>query len=228
VQEIVNLKHKTMNTMKKLLMLFSAVIGSVWSTPAFAQNKASSGSGGKCYDESTHLINLGVGLTGSYYAFDNRRGYSHGRTPAFIFVYEQPLKNKVGPGYIGIGPYLSYQNAHERYDGDWYVNGNERYYYEHNWNYFVIAARGAYHWDVLNSSKGELYAGTIIGVRVDQYTYRANYNDPNYDYRRNDGSVYPAVAVYAGARWYFVPNVALYGEVASGVSFLTGGFTFKF
>jgi hypothetical protein len=214
-----------MNTMKKLLMLFSTVLLSIWSTKAFAQD-----SGGKCYDESTHLINLGVGLTGTYHHFDNRHGYSHGRTPAFIFVYEQPLKNKVGPGYIGIGPYLSFQNAHQRYDYDWYYNGkNDPYYYEHNWNYFVIAARGAYHWDVLNSSKAELYAGTIIGVRVHQYTYKDNNPDPNYNgYERSDGSVYPAVAVYAGARWYFVPNVGLYGEVASGVSFLTGGLTFKF
>jgi hypothetical protein len=221
-----------MNTMKKLLMLFSTVLWSVLPASVFAQNNkgGSSSSGGKCYDESSHLINLGVGLTGSYYTFDNRKGYSHGRTPAFIFVYEQPLKTKVGPGYIGIGPYLSYQNAHERYDYDWYYNGHDdRYYYEHQWNYFVIAARGAYHWDVLNSGKGELYAGTVIGVRVDQYTYKDNNPDPNHTvYERSEGSVYPAVAIYAGARWYFVPNVALYGEVASGVSFLTGGFTFKF
>jgi hypothetical protein len=215
-----------MNTMKKLLMILSTVLWSVLSTSSFAQN---SGGGGDCYDESSHLINLGVGLTNAYYHFDNRKGYSHGRTPAFIFVYEQPLKNKVGPGYIGVGPYLSFQNAHERYDGDWYVNNtNERYYYEHNWNYFVIAARGAYHWDVLNNAKGELYAGTIIGVRVNQYTYTDNYHDPNFDNHLNQGDVDAAVAAYIGARWYFVPNVALYGEVATGVSFLTGGLTFKF
>src|SRR4051812_44312815 len=113
-----------MNIMKKLLMLFSTVLWSVLPASVFAQNNkgGSSSSGGKCYDESSHLINLGVGLTGSYYTFDNRKGYSHGRPPAFIFVYEQPLKTKVGPGYIGIGPYLSYQNAHERYDYDWYYN----------------------------------------------------------------------------------------------------------
>jgi hypothetical protein len=216
-----------MNTMKKLLMILSTVLWSASSTSTFAQG---SGGGGDCYDENSHLINLGVGLTGSYYHFENRKGYSHGRTPAFIFVYEQPLRNKVGPGYIGIGPYLSYQTAYERYDYDWYYNGkNDNYYYRHQWNYFVIAARGAYHWDVLNNSKGELYAGTIIGVRINQYTYKSDNPDPNYNsFERSDGSVYPAVAVYAGARWYFVPNVALYGEVASGVSFLTGGLTFKF
>jgi hypothetical protein len=213
-----------MNIMKKSLTLLFAVVGSLFINSAHAQ-----GSGGKCYDENTHLLNLGLGFGNSYYKFNNYKGYESGRTPVFILSYEQPLRNKVGPGFLGVGAYVSYQNAHERYDYDYYYNGNNRFYYRHNWNHFVIAGRAAYHWDVLNAEKAELYGGTTIGVRINSYSYTTNNPDPDYrNYELNEGAVYPAFAVFAGARWYFVPSVALYAEVASGISFLSGGLTFKF
>jgi hypothetical protein len=40
--------------------------------------------------------------------------------------------------------------------------------------------------------------------------------------------VYPAYTVFGGARWYFVKNIALFGEAGYGISYLTGGFSFKF
>jgi hypothetical protein len=43
----------------------------------------------------------------------------------------------------------------------------------------------------------------------------------------NQGSVYPAIAAFAGARWYFVENIGVYGEVGSGISYATVGFSFK-
>ena len=208
--------------MKKSLLILFTVAASILSYSAKAQ----------CYDENTHLINVGVGFGNSYYKFVNRNGYKSGRTPVFIVSYEQPLKRKVGPGYVGVGALVSFQHAHERYTYNYFYNGTNYTdaYYQHNWNYYVIAARGAYHWDVLNSDKAEVYAGTIIGVRINAYNYTYNNPDPNYVDRNelSEGSVYPAFSVYAGARWYFVPNVALYGEVGSGLSFVSGGLTFKF
>ncbi len=234
-----------MNTLKKSFVILSAFASTVLSAAnpdetkdtksdmneTKEQPKSVRGEGGKCYDESTHLLNLGVGFGGSaYYDFRTGTGYSKGRTPVFVLSYEQPLRNKVGPGYIGLGPYFSFQNAHERYDYYYKYNGvNDKYYHERNWNYFVIALKGAYHWDVLNSEKAELYAGTIIGVRFNTITYTDNNPDPGYSYKEtSSGNVYPAIGVYAGARWYFVPNVALFGEAGVGVSWLTGGLTFKF
>jgi hypothetical protein len=211
-----------MDTMKRSLLILFTIAASVFANTANAQ----------CYDENTHLINLGIGFGNSYYKFSRVRGYEFGRTPIFNLSYEQPLKNKVGPGYIGVGAYLSFQHAHQRYTYPDYVYNGIHYqneaYYQHNWNYYVIAARGAYHWDGLNADKAEVYAGTIIGVRINSYNYTYHNIDPNDKNELSEGAVYPALAVYAGARWYFVPNVALFGEVASGVSFLTGGLTFKF
>lgn len=218
-----------MNMMKKShLLLVIAIVCSLLINPVYAQK--SSGGGGKCYDENTHLITLGVGIGRAYYKFNHLYGYSSGRTPVFLLGYEQPLRNKVGPGYIGVGGLFAYQNAHERYDYDyWYKNESHRYYNRHNWDYYVIMGRASYHWDGLNSGKAEIYGGAEIGVRINSYRYTTTNQDP--DYRRDEwseGSADPAAAVFAGARWYFVPNVALYGEVATGVSFLSGGLTIKF
>ena len=93
----------------------------------------------------------------------------------------------------------------------------------------MVAARGAYHFDVLNSKNAELYVGAIVGVRIQTYHYDTNNPDPNADnYRLSSGSVYPTYSVFAGARWYFAKKVALFGEVGYGISYLTGGFSFKF
>lgn len=212
---------------KSRMLLVIAVVSGLLVNSAYAQK--SSGSGGKCYDENTHLLTLGLGFGNAYYKFNHRTGYEFGRTPVFLLGYEQPLRNKVGPGFIGIGGVFAYQNAHERYDYDYYYNGNQRYYYQHNWDYYVIAGKASYHWDGLNSGKAELYGGAQVGVRINSYRYTTNNPDPNYKRDEwNEGSVDPALALYAGARWYFVPNVALYGEVATGICFLSGGLTIKF
>lgn len=218
-----------MNIMKKSQLLFAiAIVSSLLVNPAYAQK--SSGSGGKCYDENTHLITLGVGIGNAYYKFNHNNGYSYGRTPVFLLGYEQPLRNKVGPGYIGIGGLFAYQNAHERYDYKyWYKSDWHNYYYRHNWDYYVIAGRASYHWDGLNSGKAEVYGGAEIGARINAYRYTTNNPDPDYKHQEwSEGSANPVFAAFAGARWYFVPNVALYGEVATGVCFISGGLTFKF
>lgn len=187
------------------------------------------GSGEKCFDETTHIINIGAGFgSAAYYHSYRGAGYDYGATPAFSLTYEQAIPKHLGIGYLGVGAYFGFQHVHARYN-DYYANGYVTpYYYEHTWNNYMIAARGAYHFDVLNSRRAEIYAGVIVGVRIQTYHYESNDpNDSGY-YRLNDGSVYPAGSLFAGARWYFVKNVALFGEVGYGISYATGGFSFKF
>ncbi|MGZ3885211.1 MAG: hypothetical protein ACXVP0_11390 [Bacteroidia bacterium] len=188
--------------------------------------------GEKCFDENTHIINLGVGFgSGSYYNFAKVGNYSYVRTPVFSVSYEQAYKKKLGPGYLGIGAFFGFQTATYKYTySDYYYNNYGTYYYQHHWNYMSIAARGAYHWDVLNSKRAEVYAGMLIGLRIQTYSYTSDDPDPNINNanRLSQGSVYPAFSVFAGARWYFVPRVGLYAEVGYGISYATGGFSFKF
>jgi hypothetical protein len=193
------------------------------------QGQKNNSGGEKCFDENTHVINLGVGFGGGgYYRGVGGGKYVYRNSPAFSLSYEQALKKKLGPGYLGVGAYFGYQTSYYRYN-DVFFKGNY-YYYQHRWNHMVIAARGAYHWDVLNAKNAEVYAGLIVGVRVQTYSYETNNPDPiEADlYRLNDGLIYPSYSLFAGARWYFVPKVALFAELGYGISYLTGGVSFKF
>lgn len=186
------------------------------------------GGGEKCYDENSHIINVGVGFgSRSYHSIYKGAGYSYGRTPAFSLTYEQPWPKKLGPGYLGVGAYLGFQ--HEYYDYDYKNNFSNSYYYHHKWNYYMVAARATYHWDVLNSKNAEVYAGIIAGVRFQTENYETNDPDKTNDpYSYTSSFAYPAFSVFAGARWYFAKNVGVFAEAGYGISFGTVGLSIKF
>jgi len=188
----------------------------------------SSGSGEHCFNENSHVINVGIGFGGGrYYRYKGGVGYSYRVSPAFSLSYEQAIKEKLGPGFLGVGAYFGYQHASFQYD-NYYYKGNQ-YYYRHNWNYMIIAARGAYHLDVLNTKNAELYFGGIIGMRFQTYSYQSNSNDPDVHlYKLNNRFVYPGASLFVGGRWYFVPQAALFAELGYGISYLNGGVSFKF
>jgi len=172
--------------------------------------------GGKCFNETTHIVNIGIGTGGISY-FSGVAVGSFSRGPAIIATYEQAWPKKLGPGFLGVGAYLGYQRGH-------YKDYSSAVYY-YDFNYISVAARGVYHWDVLNSDKAEVYGGVLVGFRIHSYSS----NDPYpYAYAKSNEGIYPIGAAFAGARWYFAKNFALYGEAGSGVSFLTGGVSFKF
>ncbi|PBQ31244.1 hypothetical protein CNR22_05510 [Sphingobacteriaceae bacterium] len=220
--------------MKKALLFVAALILLSAITNAKDGNnpikfKNGTGKNGTCFDESTHLLNVGIGFGfATYRSYGLGGGYSYGSSPLISVSYEQGWKKKLGPGYLGVGGFASFRTSHSRYDNYYYKN--ERYYYEHRWNYLTFAARGIYHWDVLNTKNAEVYGGMLIGFRVTTYKYSSNSTDPDTQlYQRSDGGVMPVASFIAGARWYFVPKVALFGEAVGGVgtSFISGGVTFK-
>lgn len=216
------MKTKTINTILVLIGLNSFASAENILKPA-STYKLLQETGAKSFDGNTRIINVGIGIAGrSYYRLG---GNAYTSSPAFSLTYEQPWPQRIGPGYLGVGAYFGYQNA--RYRNDYYYLSN--YYYEHNWNYVMVAARGVYHWDVLNSEKAEVYGGALLGLRIQTYKYATNNPNANgNDYRLNEGSVYPVFSAFAGARYYFAKKVAVYGEIGSGVSYLTGGLSFKF
>lgn len=215
--------------MKKISLMASAILFSiaVSASEPLKTKKSASSSGGQCFDENSHVIGLGVSFGGvGYYKYGP--GGSYTRTPNFNITYEQPWKDRIGPGFLGVGAYASFQSDNYRYN---YISGYDgrAYFYEHHHNYITVAGRAAYHWDVLNKDKAEVYGGVIIGARLSLYAYETNDPNPNRDtYRIANSFAYPAWGVFAGARWYFVKNVALFAEVGHGISYGTAGVNFKF
>lgn len=182
--------------------------------------------GDHCFNENSKVLNTGIGAGTGYYSAYKGAGYTYKNSPAFSISYEQALPKKLGPGYLGLGAYFGYQSATSRYDRAYY-SGNY-YHYQHKWRSYFIAARGAYHFDFLNWRRAEVYAGVIAGLRVQTYNYTTNNPDPDNDsYKLNQGSAYPAVSLFAGARWYFVENIGVFAELGYGISYGTVGFSFK-
>ncbi|MBL7910925.1 MAG: hypothetical protein JNJ41_07720 [Bacteroidia bacterium] len=218
--------------MKQLILVVTAFF--LTTANALGQNNKSKGIGSSadnggsgCFNQSSKIINIGIGFgSRSYYRYSGF-GYSYHASPAFSLSYEQAIPNKIGPGYLGVGAYLGYKSAYVMYDNYYY--NNNKYYYRHNWRYFLIAARAAYHLDALNFDKGELYFGGIVGIRYSAYSYETNSLDPNKDlYELHSSSVYPTASLFIGGRYYFAKNFGAFCELGYGVSYITAGLSLKF
>lgn len=225
--------------MKKIIYLFFVLL-ILGSKQINAQNKKNTSSnssksssshnasGAGCFDGSSKILNVGIGIGGRGY-YNYNRGYSGSKyrsSPAFGISYEQALKEKVGPGFLGIGAYLGYQSAYWQYDWD-YNNNNNYYYYKHKWKYMFFAARAAYHLDALNFEKGEMYFGAVLGLRYTSYSYETNSPDPNKDlYKLNNSSLWPSYSGFIGGRYFLASKIAVYGEIG-WTSWLTVGASFK-
>jgi hypothetical protein len=182
----------------------------------------------KCYDENTRILNFGIGLGGSYYGGYRGNQYSYRSIPYMNLSYEQAYPKKLGPGFLGIGAYLGYSSATARYDGLMLDFNGPKYYYEHKWRNIVVAARGVYHWDVLNAKNAEVYGGLILGLRFQTYSFNSDMPEANkQQYRYSGSSIWPTYSLFAGARWYFVPKVAVFGEAGFGISYLNVGISLK-
>ena len=198
------------------------------------QKSSTSTSDSKCFDESTHILNIGCGIGYSrYYSSYRNKGYRYRSSPSFNISYEQAYPKKVGPGFIGIGAYLGYQRSSSTYNyNNYFYNGYYgNYYYKNSWSNTIVAARAAYHLDELNTKDGEVYFGVMIGFRIQTYRYTTNnnYGDPyESNYNARSISINPSLSVFAGGRWYVAKNVALFGEVGYGITYLNGGLSIKF
>ncbi len=162
--------------------------------------------GEKCYDEKTHIINVGIGLYSGYYVRVGGEKYTS--SPYLNLSYEQPWPKKLGPGFLGVGAYFGYKTEKYKYNyNTWYGSG---YYYERRYTYYTIAGRAAYHWDVLNTNKAEVYGGVLIGAFLNVYSY--NDNDPNEVDYVSVNPFSPYVSPFLGARYYFTDNIGVFAE----------------
>ena len=224
-----------MKTLKTSLLIAAIVVAStnIYSQSNKKKNNSSpvESGGSMCFNENSHILNLGIGFGGgNYYSGYYGFGYNYKVSPAFSLSYEQAIPKKLGPGFLGLGAYFGYQTSSSTYNYFWDKHGyNNNYYYKNSWTNFMIAARGAYHLDILNSEKAELYFGLVAGLRIQSYISDSNNPDPYADnYRLSSGNVYPAYSLFIGGRYYFTPNIGLFAELGYGISYFTGGISIKF
>ncbi|MHA4737346.1 hypothetical protein [Dyadobacter sp. MSC1_007] len=152
------------------------------------------------FEKGDKLLNAGIDLGGTYGGGGVGVGASfEGGVHDFISVGGQADFTTWDYGYVG---------------------------YKWRYNFFTIAARGSYHYGkhFLKMDNLDLYAGPALGYRA------SSFSDPDgWSGSYNDGygsGVF--FGVFAGARYYFKPNMGVFAEVGHNAAFLKAGIAFKF
>ena len=154
----------------------------------------------------SNVIGVGIGLGSSEGDFDGGS-----ETPALSFQYERGMWDVGGPGVISLGGYLGFKN----YSYDYFS-------YNSSWNYLIIGARSAYHFNMIESTKFDVYAGLMLGLRIISF----DNDEPNYQFDYSDTDL--VLWGFAGARYYFNENWAAYAELGNGIGILNLGVAYKF
>ena len=83
----------------------------------------------------------------------------------------------------------------------------------------MVAARGTYHFDALNTEKYDVYIGALAGL------ISHNYRDDLVDI--NSTNIDPAFGFFGGGRYHFSKGFGVFGEAGYGMSWLTVGAALK-
>jgi hypothetical protein len=174
---------------------------------------------GDPFGKGSSAINVGIGFGGTVYT---GTGYTMG-WPTISASYEYgivevPMGSSL-KGIVSVGGLVGFGGS--KYDYSYFGWG-----YDVKTNYFVVAARGNYHF--IFHDKFDPYAGVILGYYFgnSKVTYSSGYPVTAPEYKANDNGFYGGA--YAGARWFFTPAFAVFSELGWNVSIFTLGATFKF
>ncbi len=194
--------------MKKALLIFVIAVcfGSLTAQAGSFKTMASGNDVEPAFRAGDKVINLGLGLGNVLYI----GRYYKTRIP--------PVSMSVEYGFIddfliedltlGLGAYLG-------------ASANRYEFLGSGWNYFnvIVGARGAAHYTVID--KLDTYAGLMFGIRM-------NFSN-SFGYSNTETKISPglAYAAFVGGRYYFSNNLALFGELGYGISFINAGLAFR-
>lgn len=177
-----------MKIKKYLLGLSSALF--IAASPLAAQAE---GKGGALpFGVGDNTIGFSIGF-GSVYG-------SHGDnvSPAFAVHYDHGTIGNVGPGTIGFGGILGFQNSYTRHN-----SGDKQTY-----SNVIFGVRGSYHLYVNQSPKFDPYAGLTLGARISSSSgYNADYSDSHF-----------YAAIFLGAKYNFSPTWGGFAELGNDVA----------
>jgi hypothetical protein len=154
------------------------------------------------FKKGDKALNLGIGFGSSYYG-----GFYTSHMPALSASLEVGVADGIlDKGSIGVGGYIGYSSA--KYSTYWKTTN------------FLIGARGSFHYPLVN--KLDTYTGLQLGYNV----FSTKYYDNTYTTGGSASTL--QFAWFAGARYYFSNNIAVFAEVGYGVAYLTVGVALKF
>lgn len=158
------------------------------------------------FQKRTTTANVGIGLGTALGGLGKAR-------PAISASIDHGVWDVGGPGVISLGGYVG--NT-----GYKYTSGN----YTYKWNYMVVGARGAYHYNGLTTVPNlDVYGGAMLGYNIVKYS-----SDGDDMAMANNYGSGMGLSGFLGSRWFFSDKIGTYAELGYGVSVLNVGLTFKF
>ena len=161
----------------------------------------------QAFEKARNYIHFGFGAGPTHARPVNNLGYNYGLNIGVIAGYERGITDKLEIGRIGVGGIIGQSFESLKYNnGDllgWRVTTS-------------LVARAAYHFD-FNIDKMDVYAGIGAGVNL-----------PSGKYKNNPSISLIQPNLFAGIRYYFTSNMAVYGELGYGVSSINIGLVYRF
>lgn len=158
------------------------------------------------FQRGTTVVNAGIGLGTALGGLGKAR-------PAISLSLDRGVWPVGGPGVISLGGYLG--NTGYKYSSGGYTA---------KWNYFIVGARGAYHYNGFSSvPKLDVYGGAMLGYNIVNYSSDGNDVDISNSYGSGIG-----FSGFLGGRWFFTERIGAYAELGYGVSVLNAGVAIKF
>ena len=166
------------------------------------------------FEKGSQAINVGIGVGNTGYFNAYYSGFLPSISGSYEYgIVEVPMGTEM-TGVVSVGGYLGGSMSKYSY-ANW---ASDDYYLTTD---AIIAVRGNYHF--VFHDQFDPYAGVAFGVRLQTSKWKGSGNDPDVDYADTD----PFGGAYAGARWYFTDNFAVYAEVGWLISVVNAGVTFK-
>ncbi|HYX07641.1 MAG TPA: hypothetical protein VE912_13005 [Bacteroidales bacterium] len=185
---------------RKFLMGISIIVlaGLIYPTNVKAQSP---------YELGTQVASAGIGLGWSYSYYGSTNSF-----PAISLSYDYNIYELEDVGMISIGGTFGYKRVSYDYPST---------SYKASWTTMVFGARGALHVDIFDNENLDTYGGLVLGIRSVRYkdTYYDQYGTNPYSY----GGAHVMLAGFIGTRYYFNPNLAVYGELGYGIAILNLG-----
>lgn len=163
------------------------------------------------YVKGQQDLHLGVGLGSTFYG-----GGFRSVLPPINIAYEKGITEN-----IGVGAYAGYAAARYNY------GGFNTYNYHWNYNYIILGARGAYHYDLFKIPKLDTYGGLMLGFTIARATFHSNdpyIDETNYTSPSSGGITWSG---FIGARYKIKEKLGAYAELGYGVSVLNLGLHLK-
>ena len=100
--------------------------------------------------------------------------------------------------------------------------------YKFTYSYIIIAARGAYHYDLLHNDKVDTYGGLMIGYDIASSSSELTGTWPAYYPTPTAASVGGfSAGLFIGGRYFFSPQLAAQVELGYGIAYLNVGIAYK-